>query len=81
MISKAIGHIWSSMFGARGKNKGGTPTPVDTSRVLPITTGVRTEAALSTENGMKVPASEILWICSIEEGRPSKALKVLLLPN
>jgi hypothetical protein len=81
MISKAIGHIWSSMFGARGKKNGGPHTPVDLSMVLPITTGVRTKVALSTRSENQVPGSEILWICSIEEGRPSKALKVLLLPN
>lgn len=81
MLSKAIGRFWSTLARVKGK-KSEAPGPVANSlRVRPFTTGVRTEVDLSIGDGSRIRAAEFLWICTVKEGQPSKALKILLLPN
>jgi hypothetical protein len=81
MFSKAIEQFWQAVLSIQRKSGFSQNKAAEPSYLRPVTLGVCTEVGIPVGTRKKVRGSELLWICSVEEGRPSKALKTLILPN
>ena len=81
MIAKAFCQMLSSMFGDRDDQQAPKSPPMVPPGVAPLTTGIRVEYALSTGPGNETVGTQLLWMTADQPGRPTKALRVLVLPN
>jgi hypothetical protein len=81
IIGKALARQWRALSGRRGGVWDAGFPAADKLVIQPLPIALRLDISLPVGGKGGVPASQLVWMTAAEEGRPKKALGVLLLSN
>jgi hypothetical protein len=75
----ALKKLWGSLN--RKKRQSEAATPIELSRVYPVTTGLRIDISVPAGSEKGLSATKFVWVSPAGSSRSVKALRVLLLSN
>lgn len=81
IIGKALARQWRVLKGRGGSVRETGFSAEEKLVIQPLPVALRLDISLPVGSKGGVPASQLVWMTTAEEGRPKKALGVLLLSN
>lgn len=81
IIGKALARQWRALRGRRGSVRDAGFSAEEKLVIQPLPIALRLDISLPVGRKGGVPASQMVWMTTAEEGRPKEALGVLLLSN
>lgn len=81
LVGEVLARQWKALSG-RGESVRGAGFPAEKKLVIqPLPVAFRLDISLPVGGKGGVPASQLVWMTTAEEGRPKNVLQVLLLSN